>query len=321
MKKRIRIAIIVFASAVFLFYAYKLVSYVAFSEMNKQENDNLVVEAVTFNEDFWDTEDMSEFESEYDEYLPDESLKSDTSGISGSSGTSGNSGNSRTSGSSSPSDPSGTGSDSSDSGSKVTISGRPRKVSGSDTPISVDFDVLWEKNEDVIGWLYQKDTQINYPIMQSTDNAYYLRRSFDRKYNVYGCLYLDYRCAADFTDNTGMIYGHEAQNGSMFGSLAGYKKQEYYDTHKFMYLLTPEANYRVRIFAGCIVRTDSKFYKLPVDDDKLAGRIHEAIENSTFKADIDEEKIGSVLILSTCTYEFANARYLVFGSLEKMNVK
>ena len=296
MKKKIRIVVILIAAAVFLFYAYKLISYLAFGEMNRQENEELVLEAVTVNPDFWETDESDGPKTVPDAALPAPNVtESDTLDVGGNASVPDNAG---------------------ESGKTDKAGGKQCEIRKPETPISVDFNVLRRKNEDVIAWLYQADTQINYPILQSDDNAYYLRRSFDRKYNVYGCLYLDHRCAADYSDNLSVIYGHEAKNGSMFGSLAGYKKQEYYDTHKVMYLLTPEGNYRVRVFAGIIARTNSRYFAIPATDEKLAERIHEAIENSTFKSDVREEEIGRVLMLTTCTYEFANARYLVFGTLE-----
>lgn len=55
-------------------------------------------------------------------------------------------------------------------------------------PIAVDFNALWETNQDIIAWIYCEDTPINYPIVQSDDNSYYLRRLLDGSYNVAGTL-------------------------------------------------------------------------------------------------------------------------------------
>ena len=346
MKKAIRLAVIIIAAAVFVFYAYKLVSYLAFSEMNRKENEELVLAAVTVNADFQEMDDDGGPMAVPDGSLPSsDDTESDTpnggtGSLPSSDGTESSTPNGGTGslpssddtesstpngGAESLSSSDGTESDPPNGSSGSDTSGKSgkntREIRRSDTPVSVDFDVLRQKNEDVIAWLYQGNTQISYPIVQSNDNAYYLRHSFDRKYNVYGCLYLDYRCAADYSDNLSVIYGHETRNGSMFGSLAGYKKQEYYDTHKDMYLLTPDGNYRVRVFAGIIIRSDNRLFSIPASDEELAERIQEAIENSTFKSDVNVEEIGRVLMLSTCTYEFADARYLVLGSLEKIESK
>ncbi|MBQ4290824.1 MAG: class B sortase [Clostridia bacterium] len=307
MKKTIRIVIIVLSSAVLLYYAFKLVRYLAFSEMNRQENSELVSEVVSIHSDFmeWFEEetDVEPAETQPSEPVSDEpppdtippesrDPESEPSELESSSETS------TDAGPVSPENPSDT----------------PKR----NTPISVNFDVLKQLNENAIGWLYQAGTPINYPVLQGKDNAYYLDHSFDGKYNVYGCLFLDFRNSAGFSDNASIIYGHEAKNGSMFGSLSGYKTQEYYDAHKTMYLFTPEGNYRIRIFAGCIVQTNSRFFTVPVPEEERAEWVREAIENSTFQSGLTEEEISSIVVFSTCTYEFENARLLVFGSLEEL---
>ena len=79
---------------------------------------------------------------------------------------------------------------------------------GETAPISADFDELQSKNPDIIAWLYSEDTPINYPVVQADDNSYYLRRLTDGSYNTNGTLFLDYRCAPDFSGFNSVIYGH-----------------------------------------------------------------------------------------------------------------
>ena len=83
---------------------------------------------------------------------------------------------------------------------------------GERAPISVDFEALQGENPDIIGWLYCEGTPINYPIVQSEDNSYYLRRLTDGSYNANGTLFLDYRCARDFTDFNCVVYGHRMKS-------------------------------------------------------------------------------------------------------------
>lgn len=98
-------------------------------------------------------------------------------------------------------------------------------------PIKVDFERLQEENKDIIAWLYCPDTEINYPVVQSKDNEYYLRRLLDGTWNIAGTLFMDYRNAADCSDLHTIIYGHNMKNNTMFGSLPKYSKQEYYEEH------------------------------------------------------------------------------------------
>ena len=109
-------------------------------------------------------------------------------------------------------------------------------------PIQVDFDALFAKSQDIIGWLYCPDTPINYPVVQAADNEYYLHRLLDDRNNSGGTLFVDYRNSSDLSDWNSIIYGHNMRNDSMFGSLTDYKSQSYFDAHPEIFLLTPERN-------------------------------------------------------------------------------
>ena len=86
-------------------------------------------------------------------------------------------------------------------------------------PLSVDFSALKQENEDIIGWIYSENTPINYPVVQSDDNEYYLRRLTNGEYNIAGSIFMDYRNSASLEDNNTIIYGHNMKNNTMFGSL------------------------------------------------------------------------------------------------------
>ena len=92
---------------------------------------------------------------------------------------------------------------------------------------SVDFATLLEKGADVKGWLESPGTAISYPIVQSDDNAYYLKHLYDGTANKNGCPFIDYENASDFSDNNTIIYGHNMRDGSMFSSLREYAEDYY----------------------------------------------------------------------------------------------
>ena len=92
-------------------------------------------------------------------------------------------------------------------------------------PITVDFNALLSQNKDVVGWLYCENTPVNYPIVQSDDNDYYLRRMLNGKYNIAGTVFMDYRCRSDYSSLNTIIYGHNMKNDSMFGTFTDYKSQ------------------------------------------------------------------------------------------------
>ena len=84
----------------------------------------------------------------------------------------------------------------------------------------VDFESLQKVNEDIIGWIRVSALGISYPIAQSTDNDYYLHRTFERVDNFAGCIFMEYQNHSDFSDKNTIIYGHNMKNGSCFWHVA-----------------------------------------------------------------------------------------------------
>ena len=186
-------------------------------------------------------------------------------------------------------------------------------------PIEVDFDALWAENPDVVAWLYCPDTPINYPIVQAADNAYYLRRLLDGSRNVAGTLFMDYRNAADFADWNSVVYGHNMTNGTMFGSLPKYKEQAYYDAHPQLYLLTPEKDYAIRVAAGFVTPADAPLYTaFSPDGEAREQLVGEWLTKSDFASESALAPEGKYITLSTCSYEYDNARYVLIGVLEEL---
>lgn len=186
---------------------------------------------------------------------------------------------------------------------------------GETVPIRVNFDYLHGINEDVAGWIYCEDTPISYPFLQSPDNDYYLDRLVDGTQNPSGSLFLDFRNQFDMSDWNSVIYGHNMRDGTMFASLNEYKKQEYYDEHPVMYLLTPQKQYKVELVAGILARADASFYDFPVPEDRREAVIQGWLENSTFETRAEIQPDDRFVTLSTCSYEFSDARYVVIGIL------
>ena len=183
-------------------------------------------------------------------------------------------------------------------------------------PIQVDFDALLAENPDVIAWLYSPDTPIHYPVVQGEDNAYYINHLLNGKSNGSGTLFLDYRNEADLSHWNSVIYGHNMKNDSMFGTLTDYKKQAYYDAHPKMYLLTPEGDYVIHLVAGLVTPSDSDVYSaLYPDEEEKEQLLKKWLSASTFQAEWEPSPDDRFITLSTCSYEYSNARYVLIGVL------
>ena len=185
-------------------------------------------------------------------------------------------------------------------------------------PITVDFNALLQENKDIVGWLYCEGTPINYPVVQAEDNGFYLRRDLQENYLVSGTLFVDCRNTLPGKDLNYIIFGHNMKNASMFGSLTQSKEQSYYDAHPTLYYFTPQGAYKIEAYAGLVVSTKEIIYTAdPVKED-FKAYLKVAKERSTFVSDVEIGENDSTLTLSTCSYEFEGARYVLIGKLVQM---
>lgn len=185
-------------------------------------------------------------------------------------------------------------------------------------PITVDFTSLLEQNSDIVGWIYCPDTPINYPVVQAEDNDRYLRRDLNGKYLVSGTVFVDYRNGAVGEDANYIVYGHNMKDGTMFSSLAKYKEQSYYDEHPILYFLTPSGDYKIELYAGIVVKMDALIYVPNPNEAEFTVFLRNAKDKSTFKSNVEITENDTLITLSTCSYEYNNARYIVIGKLNKL---
>lgn len=187
-------------------------------------------------------------------------------------------------------------------------------------PIQVNFEELRLYYPDVIAWLHCPGTNINYPVMQTDNNDYYMHRLPDGKESAGGSLFVDCSNSWDFSDANTIIYGHDMQDGSMFGYLHNFDSQTYYEKHPVFYLLTPVYNYRMDVFCGAVIPNDSNLYRLKMNDDELKTWLDKVNLASMIHPNtmIDREA-KHFLTLSTCSYEYENARFVVIGSLKQIH--
>lgn len=200
-------------------------------------------------------------------------------------------------------------------------SGSPSNNSGDiteETEIKIDFDILTEKNADTVGYIYSHGTQISYPIVHTTDNQYYVKHRFDGLYSSFGTIFIDYRQRADFSGKYTVLYGHNMDNGSMFAELLKYKKQDYYNEHSKMLLYTPEKKYNLEIFSAYVAAIDDLCYTTIRENSDISDLINHAQRNSYFESNVEVSGLDKIVMLSTCAYDFKNARFVVFGKLSEI---
>lgn len=182
-------------------------------------------------------------------------------------------------------------------------------------PQEIDFEELQKISKDAVAWIYIPGTEINYVIAQTDNNSYYLDSQLNGGYSVGGTLFMDYLNAPDLSDWNTIIYGHHMKNGTMFGSLKNYKEQEYYESHPVVYLYTPKQNYRVELIAAYTTDPEDSIYTIPGTKEERDEIVANAIEKSDFTSDVTVDGEDRLVTLSTCAYDFADARYVVLGKI------
>ncbi|MCD8117537.1 MAG: class B sortase [Oscillospiraceae bacterium] len=190
--------------------------------------------------------------------------------------------------------------------------------SDSYVPIIVDWEYLESINTDIVGWIYCPDTVINYPVVQTSDNEYYLKRGFNQQSNTSGTLFADVSSVIGINMCNFIVYGHNMKDGSMFGSIEGYVDQSYYEEHPVMYYLTPTETYRIDLIAAHIVESTLDNY--PGYFDSTADYqtyLNQLTSASLFTTSATVSTDYQLITLSTCDYSssYNDPRFLLHGLL------
>lgn len=178
----------------------------------------------------------------------------------------------------------------------------------------VDFTSLMQQNPDTIGWIRVPDTNIDYPIVQSPDNQYYLHKSFDRKDSVYGTIYLDADSKADFRGWNNPVYGHHMKDGSMFRDVVKFKDPAFFEAHRYFEIYTPERVIHLKTLACYYSDSNGIVRKTAFQSQASFDKwVRERLEPCAF-AEIPEASLDSMFVLVTCSYEQNDARTLLFAA-------
>ena len=189
--------------------------------------------------------------------------------------------------------------------------------------LSVDFTELLNKNKDTVGWIKVNGTNINYPIVQTTDNSYYLTHAFDGSYNDAGWIYADYRNDMVNFDKNTVIYGHSRLDTTMFGSLKNILESDWYnnkDNH-IIKLSTPTENTLWQVFSVYTIEAESYYITTEFYSDEQYQTFLDTLKNRSnvsFSATVNTN--DKILTLSTCKDNFGN-RVVMHAKLIKKETR
>jgi len=182
-----------------------------------------------------------------------------------------------------------------------------------DGPVNQSVIDLQAKYPDTMGWLTIPNTKIDYPFVQAGDNDYYLRRDINGEYALAGTLFLDYRCPPDFSARNTIIYGHHMKNGSMFGTIKSFNDKAFFDANRHGTIYLPYETLALEFFAYLVIdpATETEIYS-PVPGDDYLDYIK---QNARHYREIQLTDSARVVTLSTCAYEFDDARMVLLAVL------
>ena len=177
---------------------------------------------------------------------------------------------------------------------------------------------LYDKYEDYRGWIKIDNTNINYPIVKGKDNSFYLDKDINKNYLSSGSIFMNY-LNHGFNDENTVLFGHHMRNKTMFAQLNKYKEKEFfYGNNDIVIEVENGKVLKYKVFSAYVTDSKDNYIKTNFDDKDQYKEFLEDIKNkSQYKSDIDVNENDKIITLSTCSYEFNNARMVVHGKLLK----
>ena len=176
------------------------------------------------------------------------------------------------------------------------------------------------QNPDTIGWIYVPNTNVDYPVVQTTDNDYYLNHSFDKSENSAGWVFADFRDDFDNLSRNTVIYAHGRKDKVMFGSLTNTLQKNWYTNldNQIIQLSTLKYNTMWQVFA--VYKIEAESYYITTDfssDESFQEFINTMVSRSIYDFGVDVNKEDKLLTLSTC-YNDNGIRLVVQAKLVKI---
>ncbi len=182
-----------------------------------------------------------------------------------------------------------------------------------------EYEALYNKNKRLIGWLEIDGTNIDYPVMQTTNNEYYLDHNYNQEYDKNGSLFLDAECDVVRRNTNLIIYGHHMKSGKMFGDLNKYSSESYCKEHSIIRFDTiyEKGTYEVMyVFRSRIYNEDEivfKYYQFfdASSEREFNSNMNEMAAIALYDTGVTASYGDELLTLSTCDYSEADGRFVV----------
>lgn len=183
--------------------------------------------------------------------------------------------------------------------------------------LKVDFTTLLTQNLDTVAWLKVNGTAIDYPVVQTDNNEFYLTHSFDKTYNKAGWIFSDFRNNFKILNKNTIIYGHRRLDNSMFASLKNLLDDNWLNNDPIIKLSTPNANMIWQIFSIYTIPEESYYITTHFENDNQYQEFLNTIQKrSIYSLPTSIDSKDHILTLSSCKDNFGN-RIVVHAKLIK----
>ena len=181
------------------------------------------------------------------------------------------------------------------------------------------YKKLFSQNKSLIGWIKIDDTNIDYPVMQTVNNEYYLKHNYNQEYDKNGSIFLDKDCDITNPGTNMIIYGHHMSSGKMFGKLDLYSSKEYYEKHPIIQFDTiyEEGRYQIMyVFRSRIYNEDEivfKYYQFldASTPEEFDSHMNEMAKLSLYNTGVTATYGDKLITLSTCDRSEQDGRFVV----------
>ncbi|RDY22512.1 SrtB family sortase [Romboutsia maritimum] len=176
-------------------------------------------------------------------------------------------------------------------------------------------DNLSNLNSDFRFWISVDNTNINYPVVQSTDNYFYLYKDFYKNKLSSGTIFMDYRNKS-FEDKNLILYGHNMKNDTMFNNIEKFKDADFFNGDNKIRVIDKDKEYVYEVFSAYITDPSYDYLVTKFDNNEnFNSYINHIREKSLNTSNLNVNSSDKIITLSTCSYEFDNARTVVHAKL------
>lgn len=176
---------------------------------------------------------------------------------------------------------------------------------------SANEEQLKSINSDYKMWIQIENTNINYPVVQSSDNDYYLKHNFRKESNISGTVFVESANDID-NDKNIILYGHNMRNGTMFNNITNYKEESFFNEDNKISIIMNNTLYEYEVFSVYVKNVSEVNLAIGfANEDEFINYAYNEADESLYKKDVDFSAEDNLITLVTCSYEFTDARTIV----------